>query len=1099
MTTNNTFSEDTTAPTLQTSSPQDDTLEVPVNSDIVLTFDEAIQAGSGNIIISNGQGDTRIIDVNDFSQVSFGGSKGDFGSSKNGFGGSKNGTINTVIINPTEDLLTDSNYFIQLDEGVITDLAGNAYAGINDETTLNFVTAPPDTTAPVLQFSSPYDDALDVPIYSGIVLTFDEAIQAGSGNIIISNGQGDTRVIDVNDFSQVGFGYSEIYIYPTEDLLTDSNYFIQLDEGVITDLAGNAFAGINDETTLNFVTAPPDTTAPVLQFSSPYDDALDVPVNSDIALYFDEAIQAGSGNIIISNGQGDTRVIDVNDFNQVSFGGSKVYINPAEDLLADSNYFVQLGEGVITDLAGNAYAGANDETTLNFVTAGPDTTAPVLQFSSPYDDASEVPVYSDITLYFDEAIQAGSGNIIISNGQGDTRVIDVNDFNQVTLGYSEIYINPTENLLPDSNYFMQLDEGVITDLAGNAFAGINDETTLNFVTAGPDTTAPVLQFSSPYDDASEVPVNSGIALYFDEAIQAGSGNITISNGQGDTRVIDVNDFNQVILSYSEIYIYPTEDLLAGSNYFIQLDEGVITDLAGNAFAGINDETTLNFVTAGPDTTAPVLQFSSPYDDASEVPVYSDITLYFDEAIQAGSGNITISNGQGDTRIIDVNDFSQVSFSYSKNGTTNTININPTEDLLTDSNYFIQLDEGVITDLAGNAFAGVNDETTLNFVTAGPDTTAPVLQFSSPYDDASEVPVNSGIALYFDEAIQAGSGNITISNGRGDTRVIDVNDFNQVFLGYSEIYIYPTEDLLAGSNYFIQLDEGVITDLAGNAFAGIKDKTTLNFATDSRNGGDGNDVLSGGAGDDVLYGGGGNDVLNGRDGNDILNGGDGADTLKAGKGDDILDGGSGSDIMEGGQGNDTYYVDNSGDVVKESGGGIDTVISSVSFILGTQQENLTLRGAAEINGTGNGLANVLIGNSVNNVLDGGAGDDILNGGLGDDTLIGGAGRDVLTGGGGNDIFDFNSLRDLGLGADNRDVITDFISGQDKIDLSTIDANRALAGDQAFDFITTAFTAAGQISYNNGIISINMDADAASEFEIELTGTVPASLSAADFVL
>jgi|GEM_PF-2388393 len=754
-----------------------------------------------------------------------------------------------------------------------------------------------------------------------------------------------------------------------------------------------------------------------------------------------------------------------------------------------------------------------------------DTTAPTLQTSTPQDDALEVPVNSDIVLTFDENIQAGSGNIIISNGQGDTRVIDVNDSSQVSFGSSKngmsntLTINPTEDLLADSSYFIQLGEGVITDLAGNAFAGVNDETTLNFVTAPPDITAPTLQTSTPQDDALEVPVNGDIVLTFDENIQAGSGNIIISNGQGDTRIIDVNDFSQVSFGGSKggfgsskngsggskngtintVTINPTEDLLAGSNYFIQLGEGVITDLAGNAYAGINDETTLNFVTAPPDTTAPVLQFSSPYDDASEVPVNSGIALYFDEAIQAGSGNITISNGRGDTRVIDINDFSQVSFGYSKNGTANSITINPTEDLLTDSNYFIQLDEGVITDLAGNAFAGISDETTLNFVTAPPDTTAPVLQFSSPYDDASEVPVNSGIALYFDEAIQAGSGNITISNGRGDTRVIDINDFSQVILGYSEIYIYPTEDLLAGSNYFVQLDEGVITDLAGNAFAGVKDKTTLNFATDSRNGGDGNDVLSGGAGDDALYGGGGNDVLNGRDGNDILNGGDGADTLKAGKGDDILDGGSGSDIMEGGQGNDTYYVDNSGDVVKESGGGIDTVISSVSFILGTQQENLTLRGAAEVNGTGNGLANVLIGNSVNNVLDGGAGDDILNGGLGDDTLIGGTGTDVLTGGGGNDIFDFNSLRDLGLGADNRDVITDFISGQDKIDLSTIDANRALAGDQAFDFITTAFTAAGQISYNNGIVSINMDADAASEFEIELTGTVPASLSAADFVL
>ncbi|WP_442497499.1 Ig-like domain-containing protein [Methylobacter sp. sgz302048] len=268
-------SSDETAPTLQFTTPQDDALDVAVNSDITLTFDESIKAGSGNIVISDGLGDVRTIDVNDGSQVSF--------------GFSKNGTTNTVTINPAEDLLTDSNYFVQLDAGVVTDLVGNAFAGVSDETTLNFVTAPLDTVAPTLQSITPQDDAFDVAVNSDITLTFDESIQPGSGNIVISDGLGDVRTIDINDGSQVSFGFSKngttntVTINPAEDLLTDSNYFVQLDAGVVTDLTDNAFAGVNDETTLNFVTAL-GTTESVSQTSVPLDSAPVVPVNSGITV-----------------------------------------------------------------------------------------------------------------------------------------------------------------------------------------------------------------------------------------------------------------------------------------------------------------------------------------------------------------------------------------------------------------------------------------------------------------------------------------------------------------------------------------------------------------------------------------------------------------------------------------------------------------------------------------------------------------------------------------------------------------------------------------------------------------------------------------------
>ncbi|MFD1702464.1 pre-peptidase C-terminal domain-containing protein [Methylopila henanensis] len=177
----------------------------------------------------------------------------------------------------------------------------------------------------------------------------------------------------------------------------------------------------------------------------------------------------------------------------------------------------------------------------------------------------------------------------------------------------------------------------------------------------------------------------------------------------------------------------------------------------------------------------------------------------------------------------------------------------------------------------------------------------------------------------------------------------------------------------------------------------------------------------------------------------------------------IDGRGGADDMRGGAGDDTYVVDNVGDIVTErSGGGTDTVESTVSHTLSAHVENLSLRGAGAINATGNGLANVITGNNAANVL---------NGGLGADTLTGNRGAD---------IFVFDTV----LGGGNIDRITDFSVPQDTIRLddgiftglavTPTPAGNVLAAS-AFTIGAAATDAFDRIIYNSATGALFFDLD------------------------
>jgi Ca2+-binding RTX toxin-like protein len=165
---------------------------------------------------------------------------------------------------------------------------------------------------------------------------------------------------------------------------------------------------------------------------------------------------------------------------------------------------------------------------------------------------------------------------------------------------------------------------------------------------------------------------------------------------------------------------------------------------------------------------------------------------------------------------------------------------------------------------------------------------------------------------------------------------------------------------------------------------------------------------------------------------------------------------------------------------------------------SEDESPETEGVHQNGGKGN---DVLRGHDGADTLSGGAGADKLFGNKGDDVLLGGQGRDLLTGGDGADVFAFSKTDTVPGKA--RDVINDFNHGTDKVDLSALDANKGLKGNNAFHSLLkgkTSFTEAGQIRYDakTGILSVNTDKDAQVEFEILLKNK-PKVLTLSDFIL
>ena len=575
-----------------------------------------------------------------------------------------------------------------------------------------------DTTPPTISSTIPLDGAADVDNNSANTLTiiFSESVVVGTGNIVIRNG-GDNSVYDTIEPASIsGGGTATIVATLNKTLLGVSDYYVQIDATLFADASTNAFAGIGDATSWNFTTLA-DGAGPVLQSTNPADEAADVSSSlPSLRLTFNEdvTVNPGAVNLIIYN-EGGSVFSSIAPASLTGSGTKTITAPFIEVLVGGNNYYVNYPADLFQDAVPNNTTAITDTTTWNF-TAVADAAAPVLQSTTPADEAADITqAATSLTMTFDEPVMKNAGNVTIYRA-------DTSQFAQIAaaslaVDNATVTVPVGTTFEENTSYYVQVDSGLIQDKALNSWTGISDNTTWNFTVVA-DTTAPTLSSVTPLDNATGVAeAITTLTMVFSEdiAVDAAGSNLVIRNMGDDSEFDSFTPAELPVSGGNTVTITLHNSMLEAHSYYVEVPADLIYDTATtpNYFTGLSGNAAWNFQIFV-DTTAPALAAVnplSPADDATGVALSTtSLSITFDDTVYIGTGDITIYNEGGSV-------FETVPAANLTGDGTATITIPFTGSLTTVTpSYYVNIPGTLLHDDATtpNYYTGIADTTSWSF-------------------------------------------------------------------------------------------------------------------------------------------------------------------------------------------------------------------------------------------------------------------------------------------------------------------------------------------------------------------------------------------------
>lgn len=330
------YRHDSVAPTLSSLSPADNATGVSATVNLVMTFSEAVDVESGDIVIYRASDDAVIetIPVGDAKVTGTG--------------------TTTITINPASTLASSTEYYVLVAATAFDDTAGNSYAGIAVDTAWSFTTA--DSAAPTISTLSPADNAADVAVTANLVMTFSEAVDVESGNIVIYRASDDQvfETIPVGDARVTGTGTTTITINPTGSLASSTEYYVLVATTAFDDTAGNSYAGITADTVWSFTTAAATSIERVVNYPGPIHD---VDSSGTWAVYtvgqhlYLLNLSTGASTLVSKNASNTPRAIALSGVHD-SYSNTLYSTRPR--ISADGNWVVYLSQEEITGVTPDA-------------------------------------------------------------------------------------------------------------------------------------------------------------------------------------------------------------------------------------------------------------------------------------------------------------------------------------------------------------------------------------------------------------------------------------------------------------------------------------------------------------------------------------------------------------------------------------------------------------------------------------------------------------------------------------------------------------------------------------------------------------------------
>ncbi|WP_416866186.1 MAG: Ig-like domain-containing protein [Imperialibacter sp.] len=344
----------------------------------------------------------------------------------------------------------------------------------------------PDVSAPTVSSFSPANNSTDVAVDANLVATFSEPVALVNTKIIQIVRYPELTLHEQYTLpsANVQVSGSTLTINPTNNLLNSAAYYVYIGSDAITDAAGNPFAGIvsNGIWQFNTVSAG-DVTPPAISSLSPADNATGVAVSSTLVVTFSENVVANSGIISIRQVADNSLHSSYNVNGGVTITDNTLTLVPSFDLDANTEYYIDLGAGIVKDAAGNLFAGLNGNPNWTFTTQ--QSVVSSINYT-PNNGSSGISVAANLSITFSENINISTGSIsfhYVSNGATITSLSNY-DPGTMSITGSSITFDLPNDLPANTEVYVNVTSGYLRSAANSQkiWPGIQDNTSWRFTT-----------------------------------------------------------------------------------------------------------------------------------------------------------------------------------------------------------------------------------------------------------------------------------------------------------------------------------------------------------------------------------------------------------------------------------------------------------------------------------------------------------------------------------------------------------------------------------------------------------------------------------------